>query len=127
MGMKRRPRRESIDEVVLAGLSHEYSSSSSEATDNKVQRSLRYYGFDVDAGMLRLPELRALKNRLLRELTDPPSSHYYIRSPETSGFAAMRDFDLQRLWSDLEKAYPSVDRDLLGGFLNHSVYLYYLR
>ena len=127
MGMKRRPRRESIDEVVLAGLSHEYSSTTPQSTDEKIRRSLRYYGFDIDSGMQRIPELRSLKNRLLREFTTPETSNYYVRSPETLGFAALLDFDTQRLWHDVAKAHPLVDGDLLRGFIDYAVYLYYLR
>lgn len=127
MGMKRRPRRESIDEVVLAGLSHEFSATDPVAIDKKIGRSLRYYGYDVERGLQRVPELRALKNRLLREFSRPYDSPYYVRAPETRGFAAMRDFDLRGLRDELVEAYPSVDPGLMGGFVNHSVYLYYLR
>jgi hypothetical protein len=95
--------------------------------DAKIRRSLRYYGFDVERGMQRVPMLRTLKNRLLQELSHPLESSYYLRKPGTRGFAAMQDFDTARLWADMAKAYPSVDADLLGGFVNHAIYLYYLR
>lgn len=125
--MKRRPRRESIDEVLLASLRHEYSVTSPQAIDAKIGRSLRYYGYDVERGMQRIPRLRALKNRLLTELSRPLRSSYYVRAPNKRGFAAMEDIDYIRLIDDLAREYPSVDRGLLGGFVSQAIYLYYLR
>jgi hypothetical protein len=127
MGMKRRPRRETIDEVVLAGLLQEYRRSDTGKTDDKIRRSLRYYGYDAERGMQRVPRLRELKNRLLEEFSQPLESSYYLRAPDTSGFAAMKDFDLLRLRDDMAEAFPSVDHGLVGGFVNHAIYLYYLR
>ena len=127
MGMKRRPRRESIDEVLLASLQHEYSVISPEAIDAKIGRSLRYYGYDVERGMQRIPRLRALKNRLLADLSRPLTSNYYVRPPKKRGFAAMEDFDYMRMIDDLARDFPSVDRGLLGGFVSQANYLYYLR
>jgi hypothetical protein len=127
MGMKRRPRRETLDEVLLAKLCHEYRATDTTATDDKIRRSLRYYGYDVDRGMLRVPHLREFKNRLLEQFSRPLASSYYLRLPNERGFAAMRDFDLLRLRDDMAEKYPSVDHGLVGGFVNHAIYLYYLR
>lgn len=127
MGMKRRPRRESVDEVLLARLCHEGRSTDRGATDERIRRSLRYYGYDVEQGMLRVPRLREFKNRLLKEFSQPLASSYYRRTLKDRGFAAMRDFDLLRLRDDMAEAFPSVDHGLVGGFVNQAIYLYYLR
>ena len=127
MGLKRRPRYKSIDEVVLGSLRHEYSATDPEAMDDKIGRSLRYYGYDVERGMQRVPRLRVLKNRLLKELGRPYTSSYYVRPPEKRGSAAMEDFDFMRMYEDLAREFPSVDKGLLGGFVSQAIYLYYLR
>jgi hypothetical protein len=127
MGLKRRPRHNTIDEVVLSGLRHEYSSSNVAEMDAKLRRSLHYYGFDVERGMQRVPLLRNFKNRLLKELSRPIESTYFVRAPQTQGSASMHDFDLLRLKEDMAGAFPSVDTGLVGGFLNQIIYIYYLR
>jgi hypothetical protein len=127
MGLKRRPRFETLDEVILSGLRHEYSSSNTAEIDTKLRRSLHYYGFDVERGMERVPLLRNFKNRLLKEFSPPNESPYFVRAPQTQGSASMHDFDLLRLKKDMAAAFPSVDTGLVGGFVNHAIYLYYLR
>jgi hypothetical protein len=127
MGLKRRSRHQSIDEVVLAALRHEYSASNPEATDAKIRRSLRYYGYDVEQGMRRVSTLRTFKNRLLRELGRPRESSYYVRAPGKQGFAALEDFDVKRLSDDCTEAFPSVQSWLVGAFVRQAIYLYYLR
>ena len=127
MGKKRGPRHETLDEVLLSKLCHESSSIDPAAVDAKIRRSLKYYGYDVDEGMRRVPRLREFKNRLLTELRRPADSTYDVRSPKKTGFAAMEDFDLTRLHDDMAEAFPSVDHALVGGFVSQVIYIYYLR
>jgi hypothetical protein len=77
--------------------------------------------------MQRVAPLRAFKDRLIGELARPRESSYYLRSPETRGFAAMQDFDTLRLQEDMAKAFPSLRPWLVRAFVGQAIYQYYLR
>ena len=112
------------DDIILEDLIHEFGPSYRREVESKIKRRLRYY----QAGpydQARVDRLRELQQLLLRELGNPRTSRYYVGAK--GKYAALEDYDLDRLINDAAAAFPDVDRTQIADTVPFAAYLYYLR
>ena len=93
-------------------------------SNRKIKRKLRYHGLGTYA-QDRVDLLRALKDEVQREIDLGQNSRYFVGPP--GKYSSMNDFDIDSMAADLAKAFPTVPKDELVGFLGFAVYAYYLR
>jgi hypothetical protein len=114
----------SADAVILDVLAYEFPFDDRTEAERKIRRRLRYY----NAGPYkqeRVDRLRQLKDEIRGEVQRGQRSRYFVRSH--GDYAAMEDFDVQRMTQDLAKSYPDVRKKIIAEFVSFAVYLYYLR
>jgi hypothetical protein len=121
---KIKKRKKTADSVILQKLAYEFRFCDRKDTERKIKQGLRYYQCGpYNQGRVDL--LRSLKDQLQQEIGKYGRSRYYLQP--TGKFAAMEDFDVDRMISDCRAAYPTVPAAELEWFVPHAIFLYYLR
>ena len=120
----KKPTSKSADAVILDVLVYELAFDDREEAKRKIRRRLRYYGLGPYQ-QERVELLRRLKNETQSEVQRAGQSRYFAGSH--GKYAALEDFDADRLIGDLAASYPDVSREEIKAFVPFAVYLYYLR
>jgi hypothetical protein len=126
MGKRRSSSRDTrtYDYAVFQTLAYEFTRDDTKETERKIKGLLRRH--DLGAyDQARIDLFRNLKNELQAEVGLMQRSRYYIGS--TSEFAALEDFDSQKMVEELTSAYSSVSPSDMIGIVGFALYLYYLR
>ena len=121
---KKKKRETTSDSVILKKLAFEFDFSDHTDTERKIKQGLRYHKcgpYDQD----RVDLLRSLKDRLQQEIHKSGRSQYYLQS--TGKYAAMEDFDVDRMINDCRADSPAVPAAEIEWFVPYAIYLYYLR
>ena len=121
---KKKKRETTADTVILQKLAYEFDFSDRAETERKIKQGLRYYKcgpYDQD----RVGLLRSLKDQLQQEIHKYSKSQYYLQS--TGKYAAMEDFDVDRMIKDYRANFPAVPATEIEWFVPHAIFLYYLR
>jgi hypothetical protein len=123
VAVKKRPTK-TADAVILDVLVYEFGFDDRIEAEGKIRRRLRYYHLGPYQ-QVRVDRLRRLKDEIQEEVHRHERSGYFVgRHGE---YAAMEDFDVERLTQDLSASYPDVPREEIAGFVSAAIYVYYLR
>ena len=123
MATKKRPTK-TADAVILDVLAYEFEFDDRAKAEGKIRRRLRYYGLGPYQ-QARIDLLRRLKDETQGELHRRERSRYFVGSH--GDYAALEDFDVERLTQDLSESYPDVPRKEIAGFVPGAIWLYYMR
>jgi hypothetical protein len=121
----RQRRTKTADAVCLDVLAYEFESDDRTEAEKKIKRRLRYHGVGPYR-QTRVDLLRRLKDEVRGEIERYERSRYFAGF-HGGGYAAMEDFDIERMTRDLSASYPDVARDEIAAFVPSAVYLYYMR
>jgi hypothetical protein len=114
----------SADAVILDVLVYEFPFHDRTEAERKVKRRLRYRGLGPYR-QERVDLLRRFKDAIQSEIHRGARSRYY--AGRHGQYAAMEDFDFERMTEDFRQSYPDVHHEEIKRFLPCAVYLYYLR
>ena len=114
----------SADDVILDVLGYEFPFDDGTEAERKIKRRLRYHGLRPYR-QERVSLLRRLKDEIQGEIHRGARSRYFAGSH--GRYAAMEDFDTERMIEDFGQSYPDVPREEIKAFLPFAIYLYYLR
>ena len=114
----------SADAVILDVLGYEFPFHDRTEAERKVKRRLRYHGLGPYR-QERVDLLRRFKDAIQSEIHRGARSRYFAGSH--GRYAAMEDFDFERMIEDFSQSYPDVPHKEIKRFLPCAVYLYYLR
>jgi hypothetical protein len=114
----------SADAVILDVLAYEFAFDDRAEAERKIRRRLRYHGVGPYR-QERIDLLRRLKDQIKAEVQHGERSRYFVGSH--GEYAAMEDFDVQRMTRDLATSYPEVPQAEIAAFVSFAVYLYHLR
>jgi hypothetical protein len=114
----------SADSVILDVLAYEFAADDRTEAERKIRRRLRYHGVGPYR-QERIDLLRRLKDQVQREVRHGEGSRYFAESH--GEYAAMEDFDVQRMTQDLARSFPEIPGDDIAAFVPFAVYLYHLR
>lgn len=114
----------SADAVILDVLGYEFDFDDRADAERKIRRRLRYYGLRP-CRQERVALLRRFKDAIQSEIGRGRQSRYFIGG--RGKYAALEDFDLQRMIWDLTESYPDLPQREIAAFVPFAVYLYYLR
>jgi hypothetical protein len=110
--------------VILDVLGYEFPFDDGSEAERKIRRRLRYH----DLGPYRQERvdlLRRFKDALQSEIHRGASSRYFAG---THGrYAALEDFDSERMVEDFSRSYPHVPHEEIKAFVPVAIYLYHLR
>jgi hypothetical protein len=73
----------------------------------------------------RVNLLRRFKDEVQSEIHRGGRSRYFVG--RHGRYAAMEDFDIERMIEDFRHSYPDVPHEEIKAFLPFAIYLYYLR
>jgi hypothetical protein len=121
---KKKPTTKSADAVILDVLGYEFAFNDPAESERKIRRRLRYHGCGPYR-QERVNLLRRFKDQVQHEIHNGRESRYYVGS--TGRYAAMEDFDVERLIRDLAASYPDIPAAEVAAFVPFAVYLYYMR
>ena len=124
MASRQRPTK-TADTVALDVLAYEFGATDRAEAEKHIKRRLRYHGVGPYQP-LRIELLRRLKDEVRGEISRYDRSRYFT-GYHGDGYAAMEDFDTERMTRELSASYPDVGRDEIAAFVTFAVYLYYLR
>jgi len=110
--------------ICFTELLNEHTPSQKTDVEKKIKRRLKYYRLDA-LDRLRVDGLRTLKEDLAAEITLFSQSIYYQKSKEE--YAALADFDINRMVVDYCNRYAAIDRPEMHAFINLALYQFYLR
>jgi hypothetical protein len=114
----------SADTIALDGLVYEFDFDDHAEAERKIRRRLRYHGLGpYQQGRVDL--LRKFKDQVRSEIHRGVQSHYFLGS--NGHYAAMQDFDVERMIRDLADSYPDIPLTEIKAFVPFAVYLYYMR
>lgn len=105
-------------------LAFEFRGNSIEENNKKIRRNIGAKVFDSLPDDW-LPNLRALKNSLLTEISKFERSKYH--NGKKDKYADMSHFEIEKMVTDYCELFPSIDKKLIEGFIPYAIYLYYLR
>lgn len=112
------------DFICFSELLYEYAEEESALTIKKIKRRLRYHKLgEYKKG--RVDYIRALKNTLCAELSNPYRSAYYKKPP--SGIAGLNDFDEAGLKKKYQKIFSRIADEDFYTIIAFAIYWYYLR
>lgn len=114
----------SADAVIIDVLGYEFAFDDRAEAERKIRRRLRYHSLGPYR-QERVDLLRRFKDELQDEIHRGSRSRYFVASH--GKYAAMEDFDIERLIRDLSESYPDVPQEEIQAFVPFAVYLYYLR
>jgi hypothetical protein len=120
---KKRPTK-TADAVILEVLAYEFGFDDRAQAEGKIRRRLRYYGLGPYQ-QERIDLLRRLKDEIQSEIPRWEQSRYFVG--RHGAYAAMEDFDGDRLTRDLSGSYPDLPQEEIAAFVPAAIYLYYLR
>ena len=123
MAKKKQPTK-TADEVILHVLLYEFGFDVPVEIERKIKRRLRYYRLGPYQ-QTRIDLLRRFKDEVQDEIGLFDRSRYHLGNH--TGYAAMEDFDFERLTQDLSAAYPEIPLAEIAAFLPGAIYLYYMR
>ena len=123
MTAKQRATRTS-DSVILDVLAYEVGFDDPREAEGKIRRRLRNHGLGPYQ-QSRVDLLRRFKNEIQGEIHRNKRSRYYVGSHGV--YAAMEDFDVERLTQDLSASYPDLPREEIAAFVPRAIYYYFLR
>lgn len=111
-------------QVILGVLVYEFRPEDRSKSEETVKRRLRYYRVgSYDQNQVDL--LRRFKESLAAEISLRAGSRYYLGPHGT--FAALEDFDVERMVADYHAAFPDVGVSEIEWFVPFALYVYYLR
>ena len=116
--------KKSYDQICFSVLAYEFRDSEEKDNDNRIKKRLKYYKVG-EYDQKRVDLIRALKNDLKQEISKHSKSQYYARS--TGQYAALEDFNTDRMIDAYSRKYPNIDISELAGIINFALYVYYLR
>ena len=114
----------SADAVILDVLGYEFPFDDRAEAERKIRRRLRYHGlrpYRQD----RVDLLRRFKDEIQNEVHRGARSRYF--AGRHGRYAAMENFDSERMVEDFSQSYPDVPREEIKAFVPFAIYLYYLR
>jgi hypothetical protein len=114
----------SADSVILDVLAYEFAVDDRTEAERKIRRRLRYHGVGPYR-QERIDLLRILKDQVQREVRLGERSRYFAEGH--GEYAAMEDFDVQRMTQDLAQSFPEIPVEEIATFVPFAVYLYHLR
>lgn len=114
----------SADAVILDVLAYEFAGDAPCDTERKIRRRLRYHRLGPYQ-QERVDLLRRFKAEVQSEIQQGHRSCYFVGSD--GPYAAMEDFDVQRMIKELAASYPNISPEQIAAFVHFAVYLYYLR
>ena len=114
----------SHEDIALNVLAYEFRETDIEDNNRKIRRKIGARAFDTLPPDW-LPNLRALKNSLQAEISKMECSKYHNVKDEKH--ADMSHFEIAKMTDDYCKSFPSIDRNIIKGFIPFAVHLYYLR
>lgn len=118
----REPSETTADSVVLSVLIYEFSDRAD--SERKIRRRLRYHKLGP-YDQQRVDLLRRLREETLDEIMRLSASRYYTGSH--GEYAAVEDFDFERMAGDLARAYPDVPEPEIRAFVPYAIVTYYVR
>lgn len=110
--------------MILDVLAYEFADDEPSDAERKIRRRLRYHRLGPYR-QERVDRLRRFKDEVQSEIQRGHRSSYFISSH--GPYAAMEDFDVERMIGDLAASYPDISREQVAAFVRFAVYLYYLR
>jgi len=115
------------DAYAIEALRHllpEFDFTDTKAVDAKIREQLKKKKLgEFDPVMLSA--LRDFKNVVQAELYLASKSHYFTH---THGqYCDIRDFDLERLATEMVAKFPNISRDVIERFLPNATLYYYLK
>ena len=105
-------------------LAFEFRGNSIEENNKKIRRNIGAKVFDSLPDDW-LPNLRALKNSLLTEISKFERSKYH--NGKKDKYADRSHFEIEKMVTDYCELFPSIDKKVIEGFIPYAIYLYYLR
>lgn len=112
------------DFICFSELLYEYAEEENALTIKKIKRRIRYHKLG-EYKKERVDYIRALKNALCAELSNPYRSAYYKKPP--SGIAGLNDFDEAGLKKKYKKMFSRIADEDLYTIIAFAIYWYYLR
>lgn len=110
--------------ICFTDLLSEYEPLQKNIIEKKIRRRLKYYKLAAFDGK-RVDYIRTLKNDLAAAITQFSRSTYYKKTD--SEYAALKDFDVDRMVSAYCERYTSVDQHEMRAFILLALYQFYLR
>lgn len=108
--------------VCFTYLAYEFELADRKQIENKIKSQLNYYKLGKYS-QETVDYIRSMKDDLYNELSKDKK---YWRS-NTSGYAEIDDFDIEKIISDYSVKYCQIERGDMWRIINFAIYLYYLK
>jgi hypothetical protein len=112
------------DDSILQILAYEFRKDEQKEINSKIKRKLKSSklgSYDEK----RISILRSFKNDIQDEIHKSSKSKFYTHSH--GEYSDPNDFNFESLLKHYSDTYQNIHKDVVGSFINYSIYLYYLR